>query len=1093
MSGQPHDIREKIRNIVEHFEHVLPGQAPIKDFVHHNTLHGYQHLHFKDALKAAREVTGASGYLPIEEFRTLYEQGRISSNELNQVLNEDKDLQAQQPLFDRVNGEVVRQDIYHVALTRPLESISGCQLNWQLEEMDAFGRFQDDVKKESRETLLATAATKGLKEEAEAIDDLWKACLEVLELEHYILHPEDLVDLSAEQADALLIREAKETEVGAISVQHHIRRESTHYLKELLDKVGSELTLRGLLQSLTGIDLVNEIRPIMIRRMAGFVDQGLAAWEPPGRDKGFYAAWREGARQDPAWIISSIPEWQDHIDSLPEDALETIIAELRRMDLPEDRWLKYLERKALELPGWSGMFLWRHQHPGYEGQNYPVDMMDYLAFRLALERLISQRLCRDIWQIEPSLRILRWHFRNNPAELFVRHALFNTRLPEYLISLSQKLVHNDSRLVTEEDWQQVAALIWVWRQSPSADRPTGYTVFREGWQLFRLAQHLGLSGAEIRELRNDQVGAIFDCLQRLDADRSGFIWLQAYERHYRDELFAAVSANQGRGSWKKRDGRISAQLVFCMDDREEGIRRHLEEIDPSVETLGAAAHFNVPNLWCGLDDKVPTGLTPVVIEPVHLVREQAVKEQGGLLDRHRRRRTRRLQVNNLLNQEIRRNLFSSALLLAVAAPGALLTLAGKVLSPLRTGRLMERLVSRHDKEITTEIEFCAADDGPVPTPENPRHGFTDQEQLERVAVFLQNIGLKSGFASLVVIMAHGSDSENNPHLAAYNCGACSGRHSGPNARILAAIANRRVIRKQLADKYQIHIPDSSWFIGAERNTCTERITWYDLETMPDQFQPELERLQTNLRKASQRHAHERCRKFVSAPLSLTPERALDHVIGRSYDFSQARPELGHATNAAAFIGRRSLSRGLFLDRRVFLISYDPTTDETGEVLERLLLANGPVGAGINLEYYFSTVDNENYGCGTKITHNVNGMLGVMEGATSDLRTGLPRQMIEIHEAMRLQVMVEATTERLTEIYTRQPPLQELIGNGWLLVTAVDPNNGDITIFDPEQGWLPWEAPVQSLSQVQQSDQYYRGRREPLSPILVDEKEVPANA
>ena len=50
------------------------------------------------------------------------------------------------------------------------------------------------------------------------------------------------------------------------------------------------------------------------------------------------------------------------------------------------------------------------------------------------------------------------------------------------------------------------------------------------------------------------------------------------------------------------------------------------------------------------------------------------------------------------------------------------------------------------------------------------------------------------------------------------------------------------------------------------------------------------------------------------------------MLGRANDISQVRPELGHATNAAAFIGRRAMSRGLFLDRRVFLISYDPLAD-----------------------------------------------------------------------------------------------------------------------------------------------------------------------
>ena len=39
------------------------------------------------------------------------------------------------------------------------------------------------------------------------------------------------------------------------------------------------------------------------------------------------------------------------------------------------------------------------------------------------------------------------------------------------------------------------------------------------------------------------------------------------------------------------------------------------------------------------------------------------------------------------------------------------------------------------------------------------------------------------------------------------------------------------------------------------------------------------------------------------------------------------PEWGHATNAFVVVGRRERSRGLFLDRRAFLASYDPTQDD----------------------------------------------------------------------------------------------------------------------------------------------------------------------
>ena len=64
-----------------------------------------------------------------------------------------------------------------------------------------------------------------------------------------------------------------------------------------------------------------------------------------------------------------------------------------------------------------------------------------------------------------------------------------------------------------------------------------------------------------------------------------------------------------------------------------------------------------------------------------------------------------------------------------------------------------------------------------------------------------------------------------------------------------------------------------------------------------------------------------------------------------------------------------IALGLFLDRRAFLNSYDPTQDdENSTSLTRLLQAAVPVCGGINLEYYFSYVDNPGFGCGTQLPH-----------------------------------------------------------------------------------------------------------------------------
>ena len=1082
-TAHPGDIRQQIREAIHHLEHVLPGQAPIKGFVHHNTLHGFQDLPFPEALAEAHRITGNYGYLSADQFRALYVAGRIDSNDLERTLAETPGLD---PAAILVDGDppLTRADVYRVALLHPLQSLAPSQLSWQIEEQRALRHFQADVPDSARQHLLAAASAEGAADEPAAVADLWDACLQALGLSYFLFHPEELTDLSAEQAEQMLEGLVKSGTTDDQSVTRHaIQRDAATRLGALLDRVGPELTLGGLLRELTGQDLLDELRPFLLRDLGAWLDEGLASWRPTGVDGGFYRAWRQSAARDIGWLFEGLEDWHNHLQSLPDDPMDTVIAELRRLGLERDRWTAYLERLALELPGWSGMTLWLQLHPGHEGRPAAVDTLDYLAVRLVLERIFAQRITARLWEVEPSLDMLRWYFHHNLSELLVRQALYTGRLPEYLASQAQRLTQ-PSDGGAGDAWPHAARLIWTWQQTPAANRPERHNVYRSGWRLFRLAQHLGWPGGRVRTLSTEQVEALFETLERLDRETFGFLWLRAYERHYRDELFNALSANRGRGPWAERDERPAAQLVFCMDEREEAIRRHLEEINPAIETLGAAAHFGVPHWWRGLDDTQCTGLTPVVLVPSHEVSE---RPRPGCEDRyqeHARRRNRRVRVRNGLHQELRRNLLSSTLGIAAAAPVAGLSLAAKVFAPRRFGLWTQRLKARFDTTVPSELDFVAEQAKAVPSPEDVQLGFTTEEQVTRIGNFLRTMGLAYGFAPLVVIMGHGSDSQNNPHLSAYNCGACSGNHSGPNARLFAAMANNPEVRAALREQ-GVDIPDDCWFLGAEHNTCNEEINWYDQDRVPEPLQPARDRLLDEVARACVGSAHERARKFASAPRNPEPLRAYRHIVGRGLDFSQARPELGHATNAAAVIGRRSVTRGAFFDRRLFLISYDPTRDPDGKILEPLLLANGPVGAGINLEYYFSTVNNDGYGCGSKVTHNVTGLFGVMEGAASDLRTGLPRQMIEVHEAMRLLVVVEAKLEVLTAIYSRQPPLQELIGNGWLILAAMDPDSGVLHLFRPESGWEAWEGEDRALPAMNRSVDYYPGTMDPLTPVLLE--------
>jgi len=1121
-------LHEELLHAVEHFAHVLPAQATIRDFVHHNTLHGFEHLKFQDALKASNELTGAYGYWPQAKFRECYLEGRIDDTDIHTVLEKDAELDAGKKLFEidieENRRDVLYRDIYRIASLFPLKKITSCQLKWQADEAHAFERFQQDISKNSRDQLLALAKVNGEATEQEAIKNLWAACVEVLDLDPVLLHPEALTNLESEQAEKIGTNSSRQDEQPDSELI--LKKRSWDQIDQLLEKVGDDLTLRSFLKHLTGIDIQNEITPYLHPYLSSWLDEGFAQWHAnPDQQKGFYESWKASAVVDEAGLLNNIPDWKEHIDSLPNSAIDTVVAELQRIDIPKSKWGAYITRLALDLPGWSGMFYWRHENPQYktplqQQQNkqtgshnvepQSMNIMDYLAVRLVLEHLYARKLCRKLWLVEASFTTIRGYLHRQYTEAYVRYTLYNQHLPEYLMNHSRQLVdeiaERDSLQIQKEhtsEWQLLAHMILTWQQSPSADSSLasvsnashrGAFLHHDGWKLFRLAQHLGISAAEIAKLDETQLDSIFNCIELMNKEKSGFTLLQAYELHYRDTIFSAVAQNQGRGTWASRDKhRPEAQIIFCMDDREEGFRRHLEHLNPRIETLGAAAFFGVVMNWKGLDDEESVVLCPVVVTPVHEVQEIADSANVESAKKHQKRTKIRSRLRDFIHQDSHRSLLTTSVLTALYMPLTLVTLLGKIFAPLAWNKLATGLKESFDTSSVTRITTTASThsaetSSESPSPENRQLGYSIEEQTNIVESFLQNNGLLKGLSPLIVTMGHYSRNQNNPHAAAYGCGACGGKFSGPNGRVFAAMANHPEVRKELAIR-GLKIPEDTWFIGAEHDTCNENILWMDVDIIPDNLQTKFAKLRINMDAACQFSAQERCRKLASAPKQPSRLSAIKHIASRAVDFSQARPELGHATIAVGFVGRRYLSQGLFMDRRCFLISYDSNVDPEGVFLERILLSAGPVGAGINLEYYFSSVNNDKYGCGSKIVHNLSGLFGVMEGGSGDLRTGLPKQMIEIHEPMRLQLMVEVSTDTLTEIYNRQPSIQQLVGNGWLLLSAKDPESAQIHTFHPDKGWELWEDNGEALSTVKNSQDWYQGHYDHLSPALIEASHV----
>jgi hypothetical protein len=89
--------------------------------------------------------------------------------------------------------------------------------------------------------------------------------------------------------------------------------------------------------------------------------------------------------------------------------------------------------------------------------------------------------------------------------------------------------------------------------------------------------------------------------------------------------------------------------------------------------------------------------------------------------------------------------------------------------------------------------------------------------------------------------------------------------------------------------------------------------------------------------------------------------------------------------------------------------------------------------------------------------------------------------------MRLLVVVEQTTEVLSALYQRQPALQELIGNGWIVLAAKHPESGEIQLFDTAQGWQVWRengGGAGRMAEVERSLDWFSGHSEPLPPALL---------
>lgn len=1016
------ELLHNLEHAIEHSGHLLPAQGPITVFVHHNTLHAFEELTFDDAVKKGARIFGCHPYLPEDQYRQRLAQERITVKDLKAVLQADLGERG----LDYLIGKTTRFDLRLAMLQFPLRVAPPAELRWFVAETDALRRFREDIPKTARDRFVE-------KTRHWVMRDLRGGS------ESGILRKSGSMNRHIHEALAGLFKQFGESSIDnwseqrweAFSLQALWRacRAGVHGVKATPLPPPPAVRHRDLLLEASGQDTDRFVNEVLIRFCAAYLDQGLAHWFLPHRDKGFYeaflAVYSQGWGPPDRWRHSLTRE----LNRLKEEGLtplESVLESLNILGVPPQEWESFLTATFLSLRGWGGMV--RQIELRADRAVHPIpagSLVGFLAIRLILERSALESVARETLGFTGPLHLLRQFARNK------------------------------------------------------IQKPEQASVDQRAFLVFQLAQILGWVPEELFRLPKTEWSRLVEQIETFSSLERRRIFQQALERRYRTQTLDALSIHAGKPSSRVQNPKF--QAAFCLDEREESFRRHLEEVEPRCETFSAAGFYNVAMYYRGAAEAHYTALCPVIIKPQHWVAEYPTY---NFEKTHRRRaQTRRALGAAALQMHIGSRTFTLGALLTTILGGlATIPLVARILFPRLTSRIRKMAALLVGPPPVTELQLERSDS--TPGPEENQIGFTVAEMAACGERCLRDIGLTSNFARLVFLVGHGSNSLNNPHNSAYNCGACSGAAGGPNARALARMLNDLRVRDLLAERGLI-IPESTVFIGGYHNTCNDSVTYFDLDRLPKTHFQEFEEARQAIEETCDRNAHERCRRFMSAPLNMSFTAARRHVEERSEDLAQTRPECGHATNALCLVGRRQRSRGLFMDRRNFLTSYDPTQDdENYTILTRILQAAVPVCAGINLEYYFSYVDNPGWGCGTKLPHNVSALLGIMDGAASDLRPGLPWQMVEIHEPIRLLFIIETTPQAMNKIMDRNEGIARLCRNGWVQVATLDPNSGEIQLLVKGK-FERYQPETTELPSVPSSVDWYRGWRDNLGFAVIE--------
>ncbi len=1024
-------LRLKIRAMIHVAAEPLPFFWPMRTFIHHNPLHGLEHLPFERAAQQGAELFHGRAFLTRRGYQEYLAAGKVDRATLSASI---------------------------ASFLESRQKVPGIDLQHWL-------------------TVLATDIDAAVAQPRMLADDA-----DV----HACLHGNG--------------PRSRDLSLGMIRHQLHETLIGNRPVYEAVD-------------ALYGSEIGVELDELMIKSCLDFFDEGQSVWEMPGREHGLYAAWRDMANRNVPFYLHGL-----HVrrileqDEEPEGVIAYV---LEQFGIREEHWISYFTQELARLHGWAGFVKWRAsaQHY-YWAERFPGDLVDFVAIRLTMALALLRKDGRHghAWNTDTISEAIE----TRTAETYLRQGLHTRQvLPEMAYRVEQALLRGKDSLT-----QQVFRDYLRHKLVDEANE--------QGNRLITLAEAADTRNALLR-LSAAELGQLLETIAAFER-QEGMVWLRALEARAITRLLNGLDTSSSPVRKKRpfaqalfcidtRSERIRRHLEHVGDYQTFGIAGFFG-VPVSFMELGKGSETHlcpviltpknlVPEITAATrqDDAAVTALEKAMHELKESILTPFVTVEAiGLLfgfdmvgktlapqtyNRWRRRLQPEKPFSRLLLDKLSREQADSIVravqrTVIVNAVEQHLGLAPEevtddMIRSLRESALgheatppwcteamqldaeqAEAFINRLRTEYRINESFAHQQ-----LERLGRIGFTVEEQVRYVVQALCSIGLTQQFSRFVLLVGHGSSSENNPYESALDCGACGGNHGLVSAKVLAQMANNRPVRRILRAQ-GIDIPDDTWFLPALHDTTTDEIGLHNLQLIPPSHLVYIDRLRNGLTAASRLCAAERIPTLAPhGTKNFEPAAASKLARRNAMDWSQVRPEWGLSRNAYFVIGRRHLTAQTMLHGRAFLHSYDYRIDAKRRLLENILTGPLVVGQWINMEHYFSTVDNERFGSGSKVNHNVAGRFGVMTGNLSDLRTGLPSQTVlkhgsPYHEPIRLITVIEAPFEHARRAIDAVVAVKNLVQNAWIRLLIVDPESGVVSLFE-DGAWqnspLPSAQPV----------------------------------